>query len=490
MAVIVKKKRVYRPLLLSLELNNNQMINIYDLKNQKVGILGLGEENIALVKFLIQQDVQLTICDRKSRQELGQYLEQIKDLPVQFRLGENYLEGLEDFEILFRTPGLPYLNSKIQKAKNNGVIISSEMKLFFDLCPCPIVGVTGTKGKGTTTTLISEILKNFKFQISNFKNINIYLGGNIGNPPIEFLEKLTKDDIVVLELSSFQLQDMEKSPHIAVVLDIKVDHLDYHQSRQEYIESKINIVKFQTKNDLTVINADYLTSFEFGAQTPTKTYWFSRRKSVDEGCFVENNEIILRINDEDLPICKTSEVILKGEHNLENICAAVLTSYLAGADLESIKTTVKSFKGLEHRLEFVRSFKGINFYNDSFSTTPDTTIAAINSFKSPIILLVGGSEKNSDFKELGQIIKNSTVKAIISIGQTASKIIDAIDGDHSIEIIDTIKSMEEAVNFALEIGQKDDVVILSPASASFDRYKNYKERGETFKKIILDLKDE
>ena len=462
-------------------------LKLKNLQNQKVGILGLGEENIALAYFLVAQGIDITICDQKSREELGQYYEKMENLSsqVQFQLGANYLENLEKFNIIFRTPGLPYLNSKIQKAKNVGVIISSEIKLFFDLCPCPIVGVTGTKGKGTTTTLIAEILK-WKSEIRNPKS-EIYLGGNIGTSPISFLEKLTSDDIVVLELSSFQLQDMERSPHIAVVLDIKIDHLDYHQSRTEYIESKINIVKYQTKNDFTVVNADYLTSFEFGAESLSKTYWFSRRKSVDEGCFVKENQIVLRINNEDIPICKTDEIILKGEHNLENICAAVTASKLAGADSESIKTVVKSFKGLEHRLEFVRNFNEINFYNDSFSTTPDTTIAAIKSFKTPIILLVGGSEKNADYSELGQTIKNSTVKNIISIGQTAPKIIKAIGENHVIKITDNILSMEEAVKLALELGQKNDVVILSPASASFDRYKNYKERGEIFKKVVLDL---
>ncbi|KKQ18856.1 MAG: UDP-N-acetylmuramoylalanine-D-glutamate ligase [Berkelbacteria bacterium GW2011_GWA1_36_9] len=462
-------------------------LKLKNLQNQKVGILGLGEENIALAYFLVAQGIDITICDQKSREELGQYYEKMKNLSsqVQFQLGANYLENLEKFNIIFRTPGLPYLNSKIQKAKNVGVIISSEIKLFFDLCPCPVVGVTGTKGKGTTTTLIAEILK-WKSEIRNPKS-EIYLGGNIGTSPISFLEKLTSDDIVVLELSSFQLQDMERSPHIAVVLDIKIDHLDYHQSRTEYIESKINIVKYQTKNDFTVVNADYLTSFEFGAESLSKTYWFSRRKSVDEGCFVKENQIVLRINNEDIPICKTDEIILKGEHNLENICAAVTASKLAGADSESIKTVVKSFKGLEHRLEFVRNFNEINFYNDSFSTTPDTTIAAIKSFKTPIILLVGGSEKNADYSELGQTIKNSTVKNIISIGQTAPKIIKAIGENHVIKITDNILSMEEAVKLALELGQKNDVVILSPASASFDRYKNYKERGEIFKKVVLDL---
>lgn len=456
------------------------------LENKKIGILGLGEENLALILYLKNKGEKLTICDQKEdREALRPYLDKIKDVKYELRLGKSYLDNLTDFDIIFRTPGLPYLTPEIQKAKEAGVIVSSEMKLFFDFCPCPIVGVTGTKGKGTTASLIGEILKS-KFRIQNPES-KIYLAGNIGTAPISFLDQLKSNDIVVLELSSFQLQDMEKSPHVAVVLDIKVDHLDYHQNRTEYVESKINIVKHQKQNDFVVINADYLTSFEFGAQTPAQAYWFSRRKSVDEGCFIQNDEIILRMDSNDFPICKTDEVILKGAHNLENINAAIVASKLMGADLESIKNTVKSFKGLEHRLEFVRNLNGINFYNDSFSTTPDTTMAAINSFKAPIILLVGGSEKNADFTELGKAIQNSTVKTIISIGQTASKIISAIGQNHSIEIINDTKPMAEAVKLAFKMSQKNDVVILSPASASFDCYQNYKERGDIFKKAVLNL---
>lgn len=313
------------------------------------------------------------------------------------------------------------------------------------------------------------------------------MAGNIGTPPISFLSKLTAVDLVVLELSSFQLQDLEKSPHIAVVLDIKSDHLDYHKNEQEYREAKQNIVKHQTSSDFAVINADYLTGFEFGAATQAQVYWFSRRKSVDAGCFVLRNHFVLRTQSQDIPICQTDEVLLRGEHNFENIAAAIITSYLAGADIESIRSTVKSFKGLEHRLEFVAEWRGISFYNDSFSTTPDTTIAAIKSFPhNPIILLVGGSEKNADYRELGEVISQSNIKTIIGLGQTAERIIQTINRPKSIDIIPNVQSMTEAIESAVSCATAGDVVLLSPASASFDRYKNYKDRGNQFKKIVYE----
>ncbi|MFA6493365.1 MAG: UDP-N-acetylmuramoyl-L-alanine--D-glutamate ligase [Patescibacteria group bacterium] len=460
-------------------------LKLENLKNQKVGILGLGQENSALLEFLYKKGINVTVCDKKEKGEAGEHLEKIKNLPIQFRFGDNYLDNLEDFDVVFRTPGLPYLDSKISNALKAGVVVSSQIKLFFDLCPCPIVGVTGTKGKGTTTTLIYEILK----KSSKFSGLNsrVFLGGNIGTPPIEFLDKLQVDDVVVLELSSFQLQDLEKSPNIAIALDIKVDHLDYHKDKKEYVEAKTNIVRFQTKDDFAVINADYLTSIELAAATPAQVYWFSRRKSVDKGTWVKNKEeIILRDNDKDNFICKTNELTLRGEHNLENVCAAVTASYLAGADITSIGDSVRSFKGLEHRLEFIREFNGISFYNDSFSTTPDTTIAAVKSFSAPIILLVGGSEKNANYEELSEVISSSSVKKIINIGSTGEKIIDLIKRP-SINIVKDIKTMDEAINLALDSAESGDVVLLSPASASFDRYKNYKERGELFKKTVLSL---
>lgn len=449
-----------------------------NLKNQKVGVLGLGEENVHLVKFLVKNGAKVVICDQSEKGELGEYYQEIKDLPVQFRLGPHYLDHLEDFQIVFRTPGLPYFEPKIQAAKKAGVKISSQTKLFFDLCPRPIIGVTGTKGKGTTTALIGEILKTSSGQV--------FVGGNIGNPPIGFLDKLNKNDIVVLELSSFQLQDLEKSPHIAVILDIKVDHLDYHQNEAEYIEAKLNIVRFQTKNDFAVINADYLTSIEFASSTPAKIYWFSRRKTVDLGSFLLKNKLILRTEDKETEIIALGHIRLRGAHNLENIAAAVTASFLAGANLEAIKSAVKKFKGLEHRLEFVREVHGVKFYNDSFSTTPETAIAAIQSFEEPIILLLGGSEKGADYQGLGKIISQSKVKMIIPIGLTARRIVKEVT-NHEIKIIDEIQSMSEAIKIAQENARPGDVVILSPASASFDRFKNYKERGKIFKAEVNKL---
>ena len=449
-------------------------------KDKKIGVLGLGEENVALVKYLVNQEAKVTVCDRKEKGELVEYLSQIKDFPIEYRLGSTYLDNLNDFEIIFRTPGLPYLNKKIQQAKLAGVEISSQIKLFFDRCPSPIVGVTGTKGKGTTASLIGEILKE--------DGKSYYLGGNIGTPPIEFLEKLTKKDIVVLELSSFQLQDLQKSPHIAVILDINIDHLDYHENEREYVQAKQNIVRHQTKNDFAIINADYLTSFGFAALTDGEVYYFSRRKSIDQGSFIAGKEIILRNNfGQDDPIINLDKIQLRGFHNLENIAAAAVSSYLCGVKIISISKAISEFKGLEHRLEFVKEINGVKYYNDSFSTTPETTMAAINSFDEPIILLLGGSEKNANYRKLGQTISNSSVKTIIAIGLTATRIIKETR-KVKIDIIEEIKLMPEAIKIARELARPGDVVLLSPASASFDRYKNYKERGNIFKQIVLESK--
>lgn len=448
-------------------------------KDKKVGVLGLGEENLALVDFLIKEGAKVVICDQKQKEELGDYYNQVKDLPVQFRLGPHYLDYLEDFQTIFRTPGLPYLNKKIQKAKLAGVEISSQIKLFFDRCLSPIVGITGTKGKGTTASLIGEILKE--------DDKSFYLGGNIGTPPIEFLDKLTKKDIVVLELSSFQLQDLRKSPHIAVILDINIDHLDYHKNEREYVQAKQNIVRHQKKNDFAVINADYLTSFEFAALTDGEVYYFSRRKSIDQGAYVAKKEIILRNNfGQDYPIINLDKIQLRGYHNLENIAAAAVGSFLCGVKIISISKAISKFKGLEHRLEFVKEINGVKYYNDSFSTTPETTIAAINSFSEPIILLLGGSEKNANYRKLGQTISNSSVKTIIAIGLTAARIIKEVK-KLKIDIIEEIKTMAEAIKITRELARPGDVVLLSPASASFDRYRNYKERGNIFKQIVSEI---
>jgi UDP-N-acetylmuramoylalanine--D-glutamate ligase len=449
-------------------------------EDKKIAILGLGEENIALVKYLVSIGVgNLTICDGKSASDLDHYTDQIKDLKLSYKFGPDYLQDLNKFDLIFRTPGLPFLTVEIQDAMKQKIEISSQTKLFFELCPCPIIGVTGTKGKGTTSTLIYEILKN--------AGNKVYFGGNIGNAPIEFLNQLTSDSIVVLELSSFQLQDLQKSPHIGVVLNIASDHLDKHIDRDEYVQAKTSIVSRQKKNDFAVINADYLTSIEFASMTLGQVYWFSRRKSVDSGVWVKNKqEIILTEDENDQKIIDVLDIQLRGEHNWENIGAASMAAYLAGAELETIRETIKNFKGLEHRLEFVSEINGVKYYNDSFSTTPETSMAAIQSFDEPIILLVGGSEKNADYKELGHAIDQSSVKTVILMGETGQRIKSEI-ANSSIEVMQDCQNLDEVMRVVKEKAVSGDVVLLSPASASFGWFVNYKERGKLFKKYVLDL---
>src|SRR3990167_9836450 len=495
-----------------------------DFRDKKIGILGFGIENQALLEWLVKHGAKnITICDQNSKIQDTRYKKfpisnfqfpnksQISnnEFQIKYQLGENYLRNLEQFDIVFRTPGISYLMPEIQKAKKAGVNISSQIKLFMDLCSCKTIGVTGTKGKGTTSTLIYEILRNTlaRQPQKDVRCSHAFLAGNIGNPPIEFLDKLTKDDIVILELSSFQLHDLEKSPNIAVVLDIKSDHLDYHKDEEEYIRAKENIVRYQSKNDSAVINLDYLTSFKFAALSPTDNdYYFSRKKSVDLGAYVEWTQIgpstglragkdayfgkiILRTNEDEYEICKTYDVTLRGKHNLENICAAVTASYLAGADIGAIKKTVPKFKGLKHRLEFVGEVNGVKFYNDSFSTMPDTTIAAIKSFSEPIILVVGGSEKGADYTNLGREISKSSVKTLITIGTTGPKIIKTFKHLNNLtikqlKIIQNCRNMREIINTAVSESNPGDVVLLSPASASFDMFKNYKDRGNQFKAAV------
>lgn len=457
-----------------------------DLENKKIGILGLGEENIALIKYFVSIGVtNLTVCDGKNKDSLESYLDQIKDVKFDSNFGPDYLDNLDQFDIVFRTPGIWFLTKEIQDALHHGVEISSQTKLFFELCPCPIIGVTGTKGKGTTSTLIYEMLKRDNETKGQENKQKIYLGGNIGNAPIEFINKLTKNDIVVLELSSFQLQDLEKSPNIGVVLNISSDHLDKHVNRDEYVEAKTSIVSHQKEEDFAVINADYLTSIEFAAMTKAQVYWFSRTKKVDLGVWVKDKkEIVLSSINGDEKIIDIRDILLRGEHNWENISAAACAAHLAGVSLNAITSSIQNFAGLEHRLEFVVEKSGVRYYNDSFSTNPDTTIAAIKSFTEPILLIVGGSEKNSDYKELGQAIDESNVKTVIAIGLTGPRIIAEIKNSN-IEIIKNCENIEDVITVAQNKAVAGSVVVFSPASASFDWFTNYKERGKRFKNIVM-----
>ena len=392
--------------------------------------------------------------------------------------GDNYLEKLDEFDLVVRSPGVKLeLLKNVAKEK-----ITSQTKLFFDLTPCKIIGVTGTKGKGTTSSLIYEMLKKQGF--------DAYLGGNIGEPPFNFLDKLNAQSIVVLELSSFQLIDLDKSPHIAVMLMTTSEHLDYHKDLKEYVDAKRNILKFQTSEDYAILNRDYPTSNESDIHTNAKIFYVSTERNGYEGCSIKDNAVFLKLNGKEEKIINTSEILLPGKHNLENVSAAVLAATLSGVSKENIAAVLKTFKGLEHRLELVDTINGVKYYDDSFSSIPETTIAAINAFKNPEILILGGSSKNSNFEELGEVISNAkNIKAIIGIGVEWERIKSAISNQQSaIMLIEGADSMDKIVKAASKIALPGDVVLLSPACASFDMFKNYKDRGEQFKSEVNNLK--
>jgi len=455
------------------------------LANQSIAILGLGLETLDLIFYLKTHSpgCQITVFDQKPKSELQSAINQLKKFKqINYSLGESYLNrGLLSFDIIFRSPGVHRLHPAILQAEKKGIKVSSATKLFFDLCLSPIIAVTGTKGKGTTTTLIGQILK--------ASGKTAHIAGNIGKPTLQLLDKLKPEDSVCLELSSFQLQDLDKSPHIAVVLNITSEHLDVHQHTQEYRQAKENIVAHQTPKDLAVINADYPTSKSLAKKTQAQVYWFSRQKPV-KGGYVKDNQIILKLNQSKEIIGPTHKLLLRGRHNWENITAAITAAKLAGASLKAIKQAVFSFKGLEHRLELVDQVKGVKFYNDSFSTTPETAIAALKSFTEPTIMILGGSHKGSDYTQLGQeIVKRKNLKTLILIGDMAKAISQAIKqaGGFSGQIIKDLTTMSQIVTTAFQSAQSGDVILLSPACASFDMFNNYKDRGKQFKQNIKKL---
>ncbi len=430
------------------------------LRDKKIAILGLGVNNRHLAEYFKVRSIPFETLDGwGSLNEL--------------------IGRLDNFGIIFRTPGLPYLSEPIQQAKAKGVGIYSQTKLFFDLCPASIIGVTGTKGKGTTATLISKILE--------AAHKKVWLAGNIGQDPFEFLDKIGPSDLVVLELSSFQLQDLHKSPHIAVVLRIFPEHLDYHKNFAEYLQAKKPIVAYQNKDDFAVLNHDHEATRDFATSTPGKIIWNSVSREVSPGSFLRGEKIVCRWGDREFSVMDVSEIRLLGRFNLENVTASIAGAMACGVrDVALLKKVVSGFSGLPHRLEFVAEIKGVKFYNDSAATTPETTVAAISAFDSPIVLIVGGSEKHSDYSGLAGAITKSPIKSLLPIGLTGSKIAGlARQASFRGRILDkNFSHMKLIVEEARALAEPGDVVLLSPASASFDMFKNYQHRGELFKKFV------
>ena len=446
---------------------------------KRVAFCGMGKSNLPLIKMFSQKGAIVTACDAKSESQLAETIKQLKPYNVNFSLGENYLKNL-DVDIIFRSPGLNFFSSELVEAKNRDCVVTSEMELFFDLCPCKIVGVTGSDGKTTTTTIISEFLKH--------EGKTVHLGGNIGTPLLPQIEKIKESDVAVVELSSFQLISMRKSPDVAVVTNISPNHLDVHKDMTEYIEAKKNIVLHQNAFSRTVLNMENEITRQFSDDVRGKTLFFSSKGKCENGAYLRDNTIYFSKNGVSEPILNIDEI--PGKHNIENYMAAICAVF-EDVSVESIRTVAKNFVGVEHRTEFVREVNHVKYYNDSIASSPTRTICGtLSLFPQKIILISGGYDKKIPFDTLGPVIADK-VKILILLGQTANKIRDAVINSskfspESVKIV-FAKDMQEAVNIAKENAVSGDIVSLSPACASFDLYENFMERGWHFKDLVNKL---
>ena len=447
-------------------------INLSDLKKKKVAVWGFGVNNQHLAKWLVKKGVQVTICDENEKAITAQ-----PDLKskVDWKLGEQAFSNLIDFHYIFRTPGIrPDHKSIVEAQTRGGAILTSQTELFFYLCQAPIVGVTGTKGKGTTASLLFSMMKEGT-ATSPFNQI--YLAGNIGRDPFEFLDEIKVEDLVILELSSFQLFQAEIRPKVAIVLSLSPDHLDYHKNIHEYVAAKSYLVRNQEVEDIAILHQESQHLQSFKTLTKAQIYTFSRQRRVSRGTYVSQNDKNIYITGESQPLLKASNLSIQGEHNLENAAAASLAAYLLGASRQAIARGAKSFVGLPHRLQKVYETKGVKFIDDSIATTPESTMAAISTFAdSPIHLIAGGVAKGADYRAMGKEIDKSC-ESVTLIGRDAKMIAEHLKNKYNL-----VANMEAAIRLILPKVKKGHVVLLSPACASFDLYKNYAERGDDFKK--------
>lgn len=459
---------------------NDKLNSFYkSLHNKKVSFIGLGRSHRELLPMFASKGAIVTLRDKRTREQIGEEADKLEALGIKLTLGENYLENLCEEDIILRTPGMNYFTPALQQARKSGAFVTSEMELFFDLCPCKIYAVTGSDGKTTTTTVISEFLK--------AQGFSVFLGGNIGFPLLPRIEQIGPDDRAVVELSSFQLISMRKSPDVAVITNVAPNHLDVHKDMQEYIDAKRNIYLHQGGISRTVINADNEITASFLPEIRGEAMQFSRRITPALGCYLaEDGTLTMNDRHSVTPVLHMDEIRIPGIHNVENYLAAI-SAVWGEVSKENIVSVAKNFGGVEHRIEFVRELDGVTWYNDSIASSPTRTIAGLNSFKQKLILIAGGYDKKIPFEPLAPKIIEK-VKVLILMGVTAPKIeaaVTACEGyDPDKLTILHVSSMQEAVQKAREVAEKGDIVSLSPACASFDLYPDFEARGRHFKELV------
>jgi UDP-N-acetylmuramoylalanine--D-glutamate ligase len=448
-----------------------------ELNNKRVLVVGLGKSGVASALFLKAHGSRVTVSDAKSGDELRNEIPALLDHGITVETGGHGERTFREQDLIVVSPGVPVDAPLLQQARALGEMVIGEIELAAQFLPGPIVAITGSNGKTTTTTLTGEIL--------TAGGLPTLVGGNIGTPAISLAERATRETVIVLEVSSFQLETIETfRPKISVVLNVTPDHLDRHRTFEAYVDAKARLFENQRGDDFAVLNEDDATCVAMAARTKAQVFWFSRLKEVSQGAWVRDGNILFRDGSGEKSqreIMQVSEIPLKGAHNLENVLAAVCAGALMGCAPEKIRQAVREFKAVEHRLEFVATIKGVDYYNDSKATNVDATIKALESFPANIHLILGGKDKGSDYSVLNELLRQR-VKRVYTIGAAAEKIESQI-GAASVEIVRAV-TLENAVRKANAVAETGDVVLLAPACASFDQFKSYEHRGRVFKEIV------
>lgn len=446
-----------------------------EVLGKNVGVLGIGVSNLPLIEFLNNLGAYVTAFDKRSADKFDDgTLEILKKNTKGMILGEDYLDRLDGMEIIIKTPGIHPDTPQLVRAAENNVIVTSEMEIFMGVCPCKTIGITGSDGKTTTTTLIYEMLKT--------EGYNCHVGGNIGRPLLADIELIDPDDVVILELSSFQLQSMRHSPDVAVITNIAPNHLDYHKNMDEYINAKKNIFTHQDRNGKLIVNMENEITDSFENEAAGEVIKFSLFNRPSHGAYVYRSKIYF----DGEPILRKSDIKIPGEHNVDNYLAAIC-AVNGLVKKETVSKVARTFGGVPHRLELIREFNGVKFYNDSIASSPTRTAAGLRSFKNKVILIAGGYDKKIPFDGFGEVVADKT-KAVVLVGATAEKIRSEIaktlQKRETSEPLIICTTLAEAVKSAYSLADDGDTVLLSPACASFDMFKNFEERGNAFKEIV------
>jgi UDP-N-acetylmuramoylalanine--D-glutamate ligase len=470
------------------------------LKDKRVVVLGLARQGTALARFLVQAGAEVTVSDLRDEARLADRLAELAGLPIRYVLGEHPSSLLDQADVLYLSGGVPVDAPIVVEAQRRSILLSNDAQLFLERCPAPVIGITGSAGKTTTTALVGEMCR--------VAGLSTWVGGNIGNPLIADVDQIAPGDWGVMELSSFQLEVMTVSPHIAAVLNITPNHLDRHKTMEAYVAAKRNIVAHQRPEDFALLGYDDANARSFALETAAHLLWFSCGAEVDEGAFKTNGELTLRLGEAlspskggvDRVICQASQVRLRGRHNLLNVLAACVLAGVVGVPVEAMRQVATTFTGVEHRLELVRELNGVRWYDDSIATAPERSVAALRSFEEPIVLLAGGRDKELPWDGFAEETVRRA-RQVITFGEAGPMIARVVEEKLAngqggrgagaqkelLEGITRVGTLEEAVEMAAQLARPGDVVLLSPGGTSFDAFRDFVERGDRFKELVRQL---